>query len=285
MARIRTIKPSFFTDQEIGDLGFAARLFFVGLWCHADKAGRLEDKPRQLEVQILPYDLKKKEIDGERLISELCPKFIMRYEIEGKKYLQIRSWEKHQRPSPQEQESIIPKHDESNTEVVPKYDGSSTKVVPKYDGSSTEVVPKYDESSTEVVPKYDGSSTKDVRKGIGKGREGKGIGKEAPQGHEGIRASSNIPPSFEQVQNYCQERKNNIDPQGFLDYYAARGWMLGKVRMKDWQAAIRTWEKNNGNGKSKSGGDAEGDAGKKLQQKLMEEARLERWNDGEKRGA
>lgn len=52
------------------------------------------------------------------------------------------------------------------------------------------------------------------------------------------------PPSFEDVKAYCDERKNSVNAQDFIDYYEARGWMLGKTRMKKWQAAIRTWEKN-----------------------------------------
>lgn len=58
-----------------------------------------------------------------------------------------------------------------------------------------------------------------------------------------------IPPTLEAVTAYCLERKNGIEPQQFIDYNSARGWMLGKSKMKDWQATIRTWEKNkNGNG-------------------------------------
>lgn len=57
-----------------------------------------------------------------------------------------------------------------------------------------------------------------------------------------------IPPSIEQVQAYCLERNNGIDPAAFVDFYATRGWMVGRNRMKDWRAAVRTWEhrsKNN----------------------------------------
>lgn len=53
-----------------------------------------------------------------------------------------------------------------------------------------------------------------------------------------------IPPSLEQVKAYCLERKNSVDAERFIDYYASRGWMIGKNHMKDWKAAIRTWERN-----------------------------------------
>ncbi len=49
-------------------------------------------------------------------------------------------------------------------------------------------------------------------------------------------------PSFYEVQAYCQERKNNINPQQFIDFYTAKGWRVGKTPMKDWRAAIRNWE-------------------------------------------
>lgn len=51
-------------------------------------------------------------------------------------------------------------------------------------------------------------------------------------------------PSVEEVQEYCIERGNNIDAQHFVDYYSARGWMLGKNHIKDWKACVRTWERN-----------------------------------------
>lgn len=51
-----------------------------------------------------------------------------------------------------------------------------------------------------------------------------------------------VPPTPEEVNTYCSERSNGIDPQTFIDYYAANGWMVGKGKMKDWKAAVRTWE-------------------------------------------
>ena len=56
-----------------------------------------------------------------------------------------------------------------------------------------------------------------------------------------------IPPKIEDVTAYCQKRNNGIDPQAFIDHYEARGWMIGKNRMKDWMAAVRTWENNKKN--------------------------------------
>lgn len=57
-------------------------------------------------------------------------------------------------------------------------------------------------------------------------------------------------PTIEQVTEFCSSRGNGIDPQQWFDYYSANGWKVGRNSMKDWQAAVRTWEKN---GKSNGG--------------------------------
>ena len=51
-------------------------------------------------------------------------------------------------------------------------------------------------------------------------------------------------PSIDQVTVYCKERGNGVDPKKWHDFYTAKGWMIGKNNMKDWKAAVRTWEKN-----------------------------------------
>jgi len=53
-----------------------------------------------------------------------------------------------------------------------------------------------------------------------------------------------IVPSENDIFEYCLERKNNVDAAKFFDFYSSKGWMVGKNKMKDWRAAIRTWEKS-----------------------------------------
>ena len=52
------------------------------------------------------------------------------------------------------------------------------------------------------------------------------------------------PPSVNEVNDYCNQRNNLVDPQTFIDFYQAKGWMVGKNKMKDWKACVRTWETN-----------------------------------------
>ena len=54
------------------------------------------------------------------------------------------------------------------------------------------------------------------------------------------------PPTLEEVRAYCNERNNLVDPEKWFDFYQAKGWMVGKNKMKDWKAAVRTWEKEAG---------------------------------------
>ena len=116
MSRIRTIKPDFYLDEEIAALHPLTRILFTGLWCLADKAGRLEDRPAKIKVQILPYD--KHDVDAE--LTVLADRgFIIRYEVDGKKLIQIRSFSKNQRPHHTEKESELPEHNGSLTVKAP----------------------------------------------------------------------------------------------------------------------------------------------------------------------
>lgn len=62
------------------------------------------------------------------------------------------------------------------------------------------------------------------------------------------------PPTVEEVQAYCEERRNGIDAQAFIDHYSASGWMRGKTPIKDWKACVRTWEQRRSNPGTRTGG-------------------------------
>ena len=60
-----------------------------------------------------------------------------------------------------------------------------------------------------------------------------------------------IAPSVDDVRAYCQERKNNVNPESFVNFYESKGWLVGKNKMKDWKAAVRTWEQKEKKPKNK----------------------------------
>jgi len=99
MARIRTIKPEFWTDEAITECSLSARLLFIGMWNFADDRGNIERSARQLKMKIFPADL----IDCEPLVHELLKQnLLIEYQVDDKKYLHIRTFTDHQiinRPS------------------------------------------------------------------------------------------------------------------------------------------------------------------------------------------
>ncbi len=105
MARIRSIKPGFFRNEDLGELSPWHRLAFAGLWCEADKAGRLEDRPKRLKANIFPYD----DVDLEAILRDLVAAgFVRRYVVDGQACLQVVHWTEHQRPRDDEPESRLP---------------------------------------------------------------------------------------------------------------------------------------------------------------------------------
>ena len=83
---------------------------------------------------------------------------------------------------------------------------------------------------------------------LGKDRLGQvSVGKDSIEDAEDINVPSKpskrfTPPTVDEVRAYCQERQNGIDPQRFVNHYQSNGWMVGRNKMKDWKAAVRTWE-------------------------------------------
>ena len=105
MARSRNIKPGFFLNDELAECEPLARILFAGLWCIADREGRLEDRPKRIKAEVLPYD----NCDADQLLNQLVKhEFILRYEVDGSQYIQIINFKKHQNPHVKEAESIIP---------------------------------------------------------------------------------------------------------------------------------------------------------------------------------
>lgn len=105
MARIRTIKPEFFTSADIVALTPLSRVFYIALWCEADREGRLNWNLKTLKMRYLPAD----NCDINELAQELVDAgMIVIYEVDGKKYAEIPSFKHHQVINNRESDSIIP---------------------------------------------------------------------------------------------------------------------------------------------------------------------------------
>lgn len=94
MARIRTIKPDFWTDETLGECSPTTRLLFIGIWSHADDHGNLERSSKQLRAQVFPYDT----LECEPLVQELISRgLLIEYERQGKNYLHVPGFAEHQK--------------------------------------------------------------------------------------------------------------------------------------------------------------------------------------------
>lgn len=95
MARIRSIKPEFWTDPDIVAMPMAARLFFVGCWNHADDYGVLKDEPARLKLQIMPAD----DVDAEAIVDELVERrhLVRMVAPDGTRVLVVRTFGVHQK--------------------------------------------------------------------------------------------------------------------------------------------------------------------------------------------
>jgi len=126
--RARNIKPGFFKSEGLASCSHAARLLFIGLWCMADREGRLEDRPARIKAEIFPYD----NVNIEKLLLEITnkkdcdgtPSFIVRYG-QQKKYIQILHFLSHQNPHCKEKESEIPAISTSTVQAPYKHETST----------------------------------------------------------------------------------------------------------------------------------------------------------------
>lgn len=126
MARARNIKPGFFKNADLVELTMEARLLFIGLWTMADRAGRLEDRPKQIKIEVFPADA----VDIDACLDDLQRMgFVKRYEVAGRRLLQVVNFKKHQSPHKDEKPSELPEPDAS-AETSEKEHGASTVQAP-----------------------------------------------------------------------------------------------------------------------------------------------------------
>ncbi|MFC7443290.1 hypothetical protein [Laceyella putida] len=207
MARSRNIKPGFFLNDQLAEVEPLGRLLFAGLWTVADREGRLEDRPKRIKVEVLPYD----NCDVDHLLDELHKRnFIKRYEVDGERYIQITNWHKHQNPHCKEKKSIIPAPDLHGAKTVQGQPKEQTDA-PTADGEKNEPEPKTLENTgqSEASEKHSTSTVQE------------------PETHITSPADSFnlIPDSFNLIPSSSDAPKNEVDEekmQAIIDYYCTK---------------------------------------------------------------
>jgi hypothetical protein len=172
MARARNIKPGFFKNDLLGEIDPLGRILFAGLWTIADRSGRLEDREKRIKAEVLPYD----NVDVAYLLNELSDRgFLLRYEVEGSKYIQIVNWDKHQNPHKNEAISEIPEYSHAKTvialnnfEKAPKKDGAeqeehTASTVQVQDEHQTKIMSELEEHHTSTVLEHEKHHTSTVQ--------------------------------------------------------------------------------------------------------------------------
>lgn len=115
MARARNIKPGFFTNDVLGELPPLARLLFAGLWTICDREGRVEDRPKKIKAETLPYD----DCNADELLQLLTDKgFLSRYQVGDVRVIQVVAWDKHQNPHVKEAASTLPAQEKPSASTV-----------------------------------------------------------------------------------------------------------------------------------------------------------------------
>jgi hypothetical protein len=164
MARIRTIKPELLRHEGLFEAerasGLPLRLAFAGLFTTADREGRFKWRPRELKLDVLPYD----DVDFSKVLEGLrVGGFVVRYEVDGAVYGYIPSWGRHQHINNREAASTLPAPPDPACDA--RVDDASLSRDERVDGASITHAPRVDDApSTPLVQEQ----------GEGKGKEGKG---------------------------------------------------------------------------------------------------------------
>lgn len=134
--RSRNIKPGFFTNELLGTYDPIISLMFAGLWCLADKEGILEDRPLRIKAELFPYR-EGLDINGYLTVMERDG-FLKRYEVNGKRYIMIENFNKHQTPHHTEKPKGYPRpiqetQDQQSKDVLTPLDNGECKVPTRSD--------------------------------------------------------------------------------------------------------------------------------------------------------
>jgi hypothetical protein len=235
MARIRTVKPEFWTDEHVAECSVGARLLFIATWNFADDHGGLDRSAKQLKAQAFPYD----NIDCEPLVQELLnARLLIEYEAEGKKYLHIRGFRKHQ------------KNEKPAAARFPVYSGAtdSASGVPDVSGGATAT------SNGSTAPSS-GSSLLLGRES--KGRESPQPTAEAsPRGPSrrisGKKPKTALPDGFAldgELREYAETHLPQVDVAALFESFCgkarAKSWVYADWRQA-WQEFCRNCAPNSG---------------------------------------
>ncbi|MFD5384330.1 hypothetical protein ACFWMG_05035 [Streptomyces sp. NPDC127074] len=242
MARIRTIKPEFFTSLTVADLTPEQRLTFIGLWTHADDAGRCVDDPRLIKAAIWPLDDRTAadiEIDLKALSES---SLITRYIVNRKRYIAVTNWREHQRINRPTASKLPPVEQGEQPDPEPPTSGYSDSRTP------------HGECSEPSPPERKGREQGREGNREGKGEGVAGVaepsadpsGEAEPQRPDGLHL---IPDDFYlndtmrrwAVATFGQLLDPDFETEQFISYWRSEG-----RRKRNWHDAWQKWIRDSG---------------------------------------
>lgn len=229
------------TDSfTMDDLDVHAERFFVRLIMKVDDFGRFSADKRLLKSQLFPLKSDIRDTDIARFLTA-CEKagLITIYTVASKCYLQIENFKQTLR----QKTTKYPSPDECIANDMQVLSNSVSIASLKRNETETRNEEETETENTPIIPKGEEREKTNIDNKTSNNQQYEELSKKV------ATKKVFIPPTAENVQEYCDERKNGINGDEFVNFYQSKGWMVGKNKMKDWQAAIRTWEqsrKNNG---------------------------------------
>lgn len=240
MARIRTIKPEFFTSLTVAGLPVEARLTFVGLWTHVDDEGRCVDDARLVKAAVWPLD-DRLSADVEQDLRALSESsLILRYKVGGRSYLAVRSWCEHQRinrPTKSKLPPPPPTAESGESGEVPAPPPAETLVPP----AKTPPIGEPSSNTHTQLTEDSLAERKGKEQGTGKGKEG-----EAPQAAPPRKRGTRLPNDFavtDDMKTWFRQHCPGVDGARetlkFRNYWQAKS---GKDATKlDWTKTWQNW--------------------------------------------
>lgn len=221
MARIRTIKPEFFTSEQIVECSTSARLAFVGLLCFCDDRGVHPASVKRFKMEVFPGDALTDDA-VQSLVDELIANgLVAEFEAENQRFWHVTGWKKHQR-----------------------IDRPTFKYPDPSSPNSTTIRRTLDESSTSPRDGMEWNGMEDKYSGHSPDCVSTESGQDQPEKPKRSRAFQK--PTVDEIESYCRGEGLKINPQEFFDHFESNGWKVGgKAPMKDWRAAARNWSRRN----------------------------------------
>lgn len=224
----RILKESIRTSKSINAMSDFQFRLWAYLITYVDDYGRGSAEPDILKGFVFPRRKSVTEAAIKDALLDLASMGLIHlYEVDGDSYLCLRNWEQHQKPRAATSKYPAPPADDNECMQM-QTDASRCSQV---QSDSSDI--RYSDSKIDTR-----NSINDIC-------------------NENARAKTRFtPPTVEEVDAYIREKGYSVNAQRFVDFYASKGWMVGKNKMKDWRASVRTWN-NKDDSKPKSRYEAE----------------------------